>query len=1599
MKGIRRYKRWIAMTLIFMLAIGSLSHGEVSAADPEALDQKQENKTGNVWVSYDYPRFQTFTPEITGSLSRIELNIFDTVAPGALKVKIYKDGDLSTLLAEAQLASFSAGWVSVNFSGASPYLQKGTMYRMVASTEFGGSAGFGWYGSTGNPYSRGYSSANNYDFSFRTYMIADDSTSPALSEISTAESSIVADGMSQTAVTVKLKDAQGNGLTTGGATVVITSTSGSVSAVTDNHNGTYTAMLTAPVAVGTATVSATVGGTALGGTATVQFVPGASSSANSTIAVGNSSLTADGTSQTVVTVKLKDAQGNGLSAGGETVVITSTSGTVSAVTDNHNGAYTAMLTAPTTVGTATVSASVDGSALPGTATVQFVPGAPSSANSTIAVGDSSLTADGTSQTVVTVKLKDAQGNGLSAGGATVVITSTSGTVSSVTDNHNGTYTAMLTAPVSVGTASVSATVGGTALGGTATVQFVPGAPSSTNSTIAVGNSSLTADGTSQTAVTVKLKDAQGNGLSAGGATVVITSTSGTVSSVTDNHNGTYTAMLTAPVVVGTATVSATVGGTALGGTATIQFVPGAPSSANSTIAVGNSSLTADGTSQTAVTVKLKDAQGNALTTGGATVVITSTSGSVSTVADNHNGTYTATLTAPVAVGTATVSATVGGTALGGTATVQFVPGAPSSANSTIAVGNSSLTADGTSQTVVTVKLKDAHGNGLSAGGETVVITSTSGSVSTVTDNHNGTYTAMLTAPVTVGTATVSATVGGTALGGTAPVQFVPGAPSSANSTIAVGNSSLTADGTSQTAVTVKLKDAQGNALTTGGATVVIKSTSGSVSTVADNHNGTYTAMLTAPVTVGTATVSASVDGNALTGTATVQFVAGAFSTETGIIAAGDFSLIADGTSQTVITVKLKDAQGNALTTGGAVVLITSTSGTMSTVTDNHNGTYTATLTAPTAVGTAKISASADGSMLASTVTVQLVPGEVSASHSTITASSLVVRADGQSQSLISVKLKDGYDHPLAGKLVRLQAQAGSSVITEVYGNSVTKEVYGLTNAEGLATFAVNNVVAEKVTYSAIEEASGTTLDQTVNITFTYDQPPVIELNMDQAEPTFGSVNVAVTASVYGEFNQVSSIKWAAGSRSISYFDTQGTEISDHFTVQENGIYSVYVADKAGNANVSLIEIRNIVPLSSNADLKVWQLIGLGGTVKFDFDPEKSSSSLEVSHPVYGLKMLLTPADVYSAVYVNELQVDSHSITREYVLATGQNKFEVRVKAQDDSMKTYTLNVTRLADSKPDSTPAPAPTSTPVPIPVPAAPSNPPSSSNPPSPDKMPVVRVNDQKVTGIVTVQTDTNGAKSIDALLNLDHLRQVIDSLPIAAEANLSISIEEGADNLALRLSGDTVPILAGKVATITFVTQYGRYRLPLNEIVNRESDWTKDMEVRLLMGHGPAEEGLQKAANAGGYQLVTDPVHFTVQIKRNGETEEVSSFNHFVERVIYLPLDAGAASTAVVWDQNAGVRPVPTTFITVDGHRSAVIRSLTNSTYAVIYRTFNFTDIQGHWAENEIASMNSRLIVRGTAGSEFAPEAMLPGLNSLQCWQGHLGCRNEGIQRVTST
>ncbi len=104
--------------------------------------------------------------------------------------------------------------------------------------------------------------------------------------------------------------------------------------------------------------------------------------------------------------------------------------------------------------------------------------------------------------------------------------------------------------------------------------------------------------------------------------------------------------------------------------AAYAYVPTA-SAQTSVISASPTSIAANGTSTTTVTVQSEDAYGNSLTTGGANVILATTLGQLGPVTDNGDGTYSATLTSPTSPGTATVTGTLNGSAIGHPATVTF----------------------------------------------------------------------------------------------------------------------------------------------------------------------------------------------------------------------------------------------------------------------------------------------------------------------------------------------------------------------------------------------------------------------------------------------------------------------------------------------------------------------------------------------------------------------------------------------------------------------------------------------------------------------------------------------------------------------------------------------------------------------------------------------------------------------------------------------------------------------------------------------------------------------------------------------------------------
>lgn len=146
---------------------------------------------------------------------------------------------------------------------------------------------------------------------------------------------------------------------------------------------------------------------------------------------------------------------------------------------------------------------------------------------------------------------------------------------------------------------------------------------------------------------------------------------------------TFTSLTNGTSYTYTATASNTAGTSAASAASAAVIPVGPPSATSSTLSPASATLGADGVATQVLTVQAKDAAGNVITTGGATVTITRASGSgtIGTVTDNGNGTYTATVTAPASAGSGTFVATLnaspvkGGGASQSVSTLTYSPSA------------------------------------------------------------------------------------------------------------------------------------------------------------------------------------------------------------------------------------------------------------------------------------------------------------------------------------------------------------------------------------------------------------------------------------------------------------------------------------------------------------------------------------------------------------------------------------------------------------------------------------------------------------------------------------------------------------------------------------------------------------------------------------------------------------------------------------------------------------------------------------------------------------------------------------------------------------
>lgn len=514
-------------------------------------------------------------------------------------------------------------------------------------------------------------------------------------------------------VTFEARDSAGVRRTSGGDTVrfvVLRATDGgdgTVGAVSDHDDGTYSATVTAK-RDGLVRIGASVNGRSKSvALPTVTVVPIPVTPQKSTVSVSADTIEA-GKSATF-TVLLRDLNGGPVTSAAHRVRFTTSgigtsSGTFGPTADAGEGKYTATFAALRAGTSVTVGATISDSTqiqmldslgnshLP-SITVRHAPASPDSSllfaePSSVNVGDSAT---------IRLVTRDAYGNAVRHGGRRVTFARAGGAgvsvgrIGSVTDRSDGTYTAHYRAD-SAGTAdAISATLDGRAI--TSASPTIAIGPACTSGPISFSVSDVTINDTTPaqrpvktltlqsgvtTTLTLRIKDAAKCPVTQPRSVVfaVVGGTStGTLGATVNLADGRYTATFTGHKAGSAVQIAATVDGDAVtSDPVRVTVVPGDISTRTSLFTASGSSALVGATVQ--LTLRGRDAAGNDILQGGRgvtfVIVGNQTHGVTSATTDHRNGTYTATYVG-ASIGSDTIVALIEGTRVAQLVTVAVEP--------------------------------------------------------------------------------------------------------------------------------------------------------------------------------------------------------------------------------------------------------------------------------------------------------------------------------------------------------------------------------------------------------------------------------------------------------------------------------------------------------------------------------------------------------------------------------------------------------------------------------------------------------------------------------------------------------------------------------------------------------------------------------------------------------------------------------------------------------------------------------------------------------------------------------------------------------------
>ncbi|WP_209445770.1 glycosyl hydrolase family 95 catalytic domain-containing protein, partial [Paenibacillus etheri] len=247
--------------------------------------------------------------------------------------------------------------------------------------------------------------------------------------------------------------------------------------------------------------------------------------------------------------------------------------------------------------------------------------------------------------------------------------------------------------------------------------------------------------------------------------------------------------------------------------------------------------------------------------------------------------------------------------------------------------------------------------------------------------------------------------------------------------------------------------------------------------------------------------------------------------------------------------------------------------------------------------------------------------------------------------------------------------------------------------------------------------------------------------------------------------------------------------------------------------------------------------------------------------------------------------------------------------------------------------------------------------------------------------KTAQNGSLSLTVNIDRETLAKKLEALYKTTESpNLNIEIPGVNAWNTVHLPLDVLynSLKANKDTIITLSSHLGSYELPLSNLNREELEKTGKVSgstliIRMDNMTSQHEQKFEQSIVEKGMKRVSNIIAFKAILKSNDKEEELQRLgNTFITRVINLDgvIQDPLSATAVIFDPVTGVmRFVPSVFTVKNGKTEVSIFSQANGLYAIVQNKKTFDDMIGHWAQKDVETLASKLIINGMTDQAFAP------------------------------